>query len=55
MLPILCVAGAVGLVVGIAAAATADVFPAHRSALKDWGSGLVIASVALLGLAFPMI
>ncbi len=42
-----------GLVGGIFAAAVADVFPAQRNALQSWG-GLLIASVVLLGLAFPM-
>lgn len=55
MLPILYSAGVAGIVAGIVAASTADIFPAHRTLLKDWGSGLVVASVALLALAFPMI
>lgn len=55
MLLALSIAGVVGLVVGVLAAASADVFPTYRAALQDWGSGLLVGSVALLGLAFPMI
>jgi hypothetical protein len=55
MLVALYAAGIAGLSVGMFAAAFADVFPAHRSALKNWGGGLLVASVALLGLASPMI
>jgi len=43
-----------GLVVGTFAAASADVFPQYRGMLQEWGGGLLIASVALLGLAFPL-
>jgi hypothetical protein len=55
MLVALCIAGVAGLAAGTLAAAFADVFPAHRAALQDWGGGLLVASVAVLGLAFPMI
>jgi hypothetical protein len=50
----LCIAGIAGVVIGTFAAALADVFPAHRNKLQDWGGGLLIGSVALLGFAFPM-
>ncbi len=55
MLSALSVAGIVGIIVGTLAAAMADVFPAHRAALQDWGSGLLVGSVALLALTFPLI
>jgi hypothetical protein len=55
MLHMLGFIGIFGLVAGIFAAAVADVFPAHRSALQGWGGGLLVGSVALLGLAFPML
>ncbi len=55
MLVALCIAGAAGLAIGTIAAAFADIFPAHRAAMQEWGGGLLVASVALLGLAFPMI
>jgi hypothetical protein len=55
MLHVLGFTGVIGLVAGIFFAAVADVFPAHRSVLQVWGSGLLIGSVALLGLAFPML
>lgn len=55
MLFALCVLGVAGLVVGTFAAASADVFPSYRGALQEWGGGLLVASVALLGLVFPMI
>lgn len=55
MLYALGVTGIIGLVVGTFAAAVADVFPTYRGALQDWGGGLLVASVALLGLAVPMI
>ena len=44
-----------GLIVGTFAAAAADVFPRYRGMLLEWGGSLLIASVALLGLVFPMI
>ena len=47
--------GIAGLVIGTVAAAAADVFPRHRLMLKEWGGGLLIASVAFLGLVFPLI
>lgn len=47
--------GIISLVAGIFAAAVADVFPNHRSALQGWGGGLLVGSAALLGFAFPML
>lgn len=44
-----------GLTIGCFAAAIADIFPAHRNELQQWGGGLLVGSVALLGLAFPFI
>jgi hypothetical protein len=44
-----------GLTIGCFAAAIADIFPAHRSELQQWGGGLLVGSVALLGLVFPFI
>ena len=55
MLLVLSTIGIGGLVIGTFAAAAADVFPRYRAMLKEWGGGLLIASVALLGLAFPLI
>jgi hypothetical protein len=54
MLLTLGIAGTAGLVLGTFAAAFADVFPAHRVALQGWGGGLLVASVAVLGLGFPL-
>lgn len=47
--------GFAGLTIGCLAAAVADIFPAHRNELKHWGGGLLVGSVALLGLAVPFI
>ena len=49
------IVGSTGLVVGSLAAAGSDMFPAHRDRLKGWGSGLLVISVALVGLAVPLI
>ncbi len=51
----LIVVGSTGLVVGSLAAAGSDMFPAHRARLKGWGAGLLVVSVALMGLAFPLV
>jgi hypothetical protein len=55
MLVALLVLGGSGVVVGCVAAAMSDMFPAQRTRLQGWGGGLLVASVALLGLAFPLI
>jgi hypothetical protein len=55
MLHTILLAGCAGLTIGTFAAAVADVFPAHRNALQHWGGGLLVGSVALMGLAFPFI
>jgi hypothetical protein len=47
--------GAVGIILGSAFAMSAGKFPAYRSELEQCGGGLLIAGVAFLGLAFPMI
>ena len=47
--------GCTGLTLGSVAAAIADIFPAHRTALQHWGGGLLVGSVALMGLAVPFI
>jgi hypothetical protein len=47
--------GWTGLTVGGIAAAVADIFPAHRNLLQHGGGGLLVASVALMGLAVPFI
>ncbi|HVA13692.1 MAG TPA: hypothetical protein VNF99_10620 [Stellaceae bacterium] len=44
-----------GLAIGVAVAAIADVFPAHRSELQRWGGSLLIGSVALLGLTLTFV
>lgn len=44
-----------GVTVGCFAAAVADIFPAHRSELQQWGGSLLVGSVALLGLVVPFI
>lgn len=44
-----------GLAIGGVTAAIADIFPAHRSELQQWGGGLLVGSVALMGLVFPFI
>jgi hypothetical protein len=51
----LLIAGWTGLTVGSFAAAVADIFPAHRNVLQHWGGGLLVGSVALMGLAVPFI
>jgi hypothetical protein len=45
----------IGLAVGCVTAAVSDIFPAHRSELQRWGGGLLVGSVALLGLVVPFI
>jgi hypothetical protein len=49
------VLGAGGIILGSAFAASAGRFPAYRIKLEEYGGGLFIGGVALLGLAFPMI
>jgi hypothetical protein len=55
MLTTVCVAGLIGLGAGTFAAASADVFPTLRSRLSRWGSGILVASVAVLGFAIALI
>jgi hypothetical protein len=55
MLVLVCVSSMGGVVFGSVAAAAADVFPAHRRQLQRWGASLVVGSVALIGLTFPLI
>ena len=49
------IAGWTGLTIGSFAAAVADVFPARRNLLQNWGGGLLVGSVALMGLTVPFI
>jgi hypothetical protein len=51
----ICVAGFIGLSMGVFTAASADVFPALRSKLNGWGSGVLIGSVALLAAAIAIV
>jgi hypothetical protein len=51
----LLIVGWTGLTIGSFAAAVADIFPAHRILLQHGGGGLLVGSVALMGLAFPFI
>jgi len=51
----LLIVGWTGLTVGSFAAAVADIFPAQRNLLQHWGGGLLVGSVALMGLAVPFI
>jgi hypothetical protein len=51
----LLIVGWTGLSVGALSAAVADIFPAHRNVLQHWGGGLLVGSVALMGLAVPFI
>lgn len=51
----LSLAAAAGLVAGGLAAMSSEIFPAYRLTLENWAGGLLVGSVALLGLAFPMI
>ena len=46
---------ALGMVLGIAAATSAARFPLHKARLERLGGGLLISSLALLALAFPML
>lgn len=55
MLLVLGMGGTIGLLIGTLAAASADVFPAHRAALQEWGGGLLIASVVIMGFGVPLI
>jgi hypothetical protein len=55
MLFALSIAGSIGLFSGVLAAGLAHRIPRYRVTLQEWGGGLVVASAALLGLAFPMI
>jgi hypothetical protein len=47
--------GAIGIVAGVAAAASARRFPAHEVQLEQWGGGLFILGLALVGLGLPML
>jgi len=51
----LLIVGWSGLTVGGVAAAVADIFPAHRNALQHWGGGLLVGSIALIGLTYPFV
>ncbi len=51
----LLIVGWTGLTIGSLAAAVADIFPARRAMLQHWGGGLLVGSVALMGLAVPFI
>jgi hypothetical protein len=55
MMRVLPFVGFAGLTIGCFAAAVADIFPSRRNELQQWGGGLLVGSVALLGLAFPFI
>jgi hypothetical protein len=55
MLHDLLIVGWAGLTIGTFAAAVADVFPSHRNLLQHWGGGLLVGSVAMMGLAVPFI
>jgi hypothetical protein len=52
---IVLLAGWAGLTTGTFAAAAADAFPAHRSALQHWGGSLLVGSIALIGLTYPFV
>jgi len=54
MLQIFAISGCVGIALGCLAAALADAFPQHRKRLKDWGGGLILGGVALLGFSVPL-
>jgi len=41
--------------VGTACAAIAQRYPAHRRKLEQYGGGLFVAGIALLGFSFPYI
>lgn len=51
----ICVAELMGLGMGVFTAASADVFPALRSRLNGWGSGVLVGSVALLAVVIAII
>jgi hypothetical protein len=44
-----------GLTLGGVAAAIVAISPSHRNMLQHWGGGLLVGSVALMGLAVPFI
>ena len=44
----------VGLIAGIAVAASASRFPRHKATLERWGGGLVVLSVFLLALGLSL-
>lgn len=41
--------------IGTACAAGAQQFPAYQRKLEQWGGGLFVAGIALLGFSFPYI
>ena len=55
MAQILGFAGVLFVICGCSAAAAADLFPAHRVQLRDWGAQLFVAGAALAGFSLPMI
>ncbi len=47
--------GALGIVIGAAAAVTASWVPAHKARLEEWGGALFIGGLVLVGFAVPML
>jgi hypothetical protein len=48
-------AGAIGLCLGIVAIALGIFIPAYRTKLEELGGGLMVGSLALLGVTFAMV
>lgn len=46
--------GALGIVLGTAAAVSGLWFPAHKTRLERWGGALFICGLALAGFGLPM-
>lgn len=47
--------GTLGIILGTAVAAAASRYPAQRARMEQWAGALILAGLALVGLAFPLI
>lgn len=52
---VLMISGTVGVLLGIAFAASAGKFPAQKATLERWGGMLLVSGIALIAFAFPFV
>jgi hypothetical protein len=49
------ITGTVGVILGVAFAASAGSFPAQRANLERWGGMLLVSGITLIAFAFPFV